>query len=49
MEESESDFVEFDTYMHKLDPVIGFMEIRFGKEFAKNYVDNFLFSYAKLT
>jgi hypothetical protein len=34
--------------MHKLDPVIGFMEVRFGKEFAKNYVDNFLFSYAKV-
>lgn len=48
-EECESDFIEFDTYMHKLDPVIGFMEIRFGKEFAKNYVDKFLFSYARLT
>jgi len=48
-EKSESDFIDFDTYMHKLDPVIGFMELRFGKKFAKNYVDNFLFSYAKLT
>ena len=44
----ESEFVNFDTYMHKLDPVIGFMEIRFGKEFAKDYVNNFLFSYADL-
>jgi hypothetical protein len=44
----ENEFIDFDTYMHKLDPVIGFMEIRFGKEFAKNYVNNFLFSYAKV-
>jgi hypothetical protein len=44
----ESVYVDFDTYMHKLDPVSGFMESRFGKEFAKEYVDNFLFSYAKL-
>lgn len=48
IENDESEFVNFDTYMHKLDPVIGFMEIRFGKEFAKDYVDNFLFSYAKV-
>jgi hypothetical protein len=44
----ESVYIDFDTYMHKLDPVSGFMESRFGKEFAKNYVDNFLFPYAKL-
>jgi hypothetical protein len=47
-EQVESDFVNFDTYMHELDPVIGFMEIRFGKEFAKDYVNNFLFSYANI-
>lgn len=47
-ENDENEYVNFDTYMHKLDPVIGFMEIRFGKEFAKNYVNNFLFSYAKV-
>jgi hypothetical protein len=41
-------YVDFDTYMHKLDPVSGFMESRFGKEFAKKYVDDFLFPYAKL-
>jgi hypothetical protein len=45
---NNDEFVNFDTYMHKLDPVIGFMEIRFGKEFAENYVNNFLFSYAKV-
>lgn len=48
IEKQENDFVDFDTYMHKLDPVIGFMEVRFGKEFAKDYVNNFLFSYANI-
>lgn len=48
IEVDESIYVDFDTYMHKLDPVSGFMESRFGKEFAKSYVDNFLFPYAKL-
>ena len=47
-ETEETLYADFDTYMHKLDPVSGFMESRFGKEFAKNYVDNFLFPYAKL-
>jgi hypothetical protein len=47
-ETDESVYVDFDTYMHKLDPVSGFMESRFGKEFAKKYVSDFLFSYAKL-
>lgn len=44
-EEDTSEFVAFDTYMHKLDPVSPFMESKFGKEFAKDYVDNFLFPY----
>ena len=48
VEIDESVYIDFDTYMHKLDPVSGFMESRFGKEFAKDYVDNFLFPYAKL-
>jgi len=44
-EEDTSEFVDFDSYMHKLDPVSPFMQAKFGKEFAKDYVDNFLFPY----
>lgn len=43
----ESIYSDFDTYMHKLDPVSGFMESKFGKEFAKSYVNDFLFPYSK--
>jgi hypothetical protein len=46
-EEDTSVYIDFDTYMHKLDPVSGFMESKFGKEFAKNYVNDFLFPYSK--
>jgi hypothetical protein len=38
-------YIDFDTYMHKLDPVSGFLESNFGKDFAKTYVDKFLFPY----
>lgn len=47
IDDEVDNFVNFDTYMYELDPVIGFMEQRFGKTFAKDYVENFLFSYAK--
>jgi len=44
----ESEYCVFDQYMLKLDPVSGFMESNFGKEFAERYVHDFLFPYAKL-
>ena len=46
-EENVEEYVDFDTYMHKLDPVGGFMRSKFGQEFAEDYVNNFLFSYAR--
>lgn len=47
IEENIDEFVDFDTYMHKLDPVGGFMKSKFGESFSKDYVKNFLFPYAK--
>lgn len=46
-EENIEEYIDFDTYMHKLDPVSGFMNSKFGKEFAEEYVNNFLFPYAR--
>ena len=43
--EDTSVYKEFDKYMLDLDPVGGFMESKFGKEFSHDYVRNFLFSY----
>ncbi len=43
----ESEYCVFDQYMLNLDPVSGFMQSNFGKEFAEDYVNNFLFPYAK--
>lgn len=48
IESNVEEFVDFDTYMYNLDPVGGFMKSKFGKEFAEEYVKNFLFPYAKL-
>lgn len=43
-EETEySEYRDFDTYMRKLDPVEGYLSGKFGKEYAKLYVENFLF------
>tara|TARA_B100000902_G_scaffold311249_1_gene301038 strand:+ start:1233 stop:1862 length:630 start_codon:yes stop_codon:yes gene_type:complete len=39
-------YQKFDQYMLDLDPVIGYMASKFGKDWAENYVNNFLFSYA---
>lgn len=33
----------FDDYMRALDPVEGYLTHKFGKEFARKYVDEFLF------
>lgn len=46
-EENIQEFVDFDTYMHKLDPVSGFMKSKFGESFAEDYVKNFLFPYSR--
>jgi hypothetical protein len=46
-EENTEEYINFDTYMHKLDPVSGLLESNFGKDFAKKYVSEFLFSYSK--
>ena len=43
---NETEYCTFDQYMLKLDPVSGFMQSNFGKEFAEDYVHNFLFPYA---
>jgi hypothetical protein len=48
IETNTEEYVDFDTYMHKLDPVGGFMRSKFGKDFAEDYVNNFLFPYAKI-
>ena len=39
-------YKNFDQYMLDLDPVIGYMSNKFGKEWSNQYVNNFLFSYA---
>jgi hypothetical protein len=44
--EDLNEFVDFDNYMLKLDPVSGYMQSNFGKEFAEKYVNEFLFEYA---
>jgi hypothetical protein len=46
-ESNTKEYVDFDSYMYKLDPVGGFMKSKFGEEFAEKYVKDFLFPYAK--
>jgi hypothetical protein len=43
-----AEFVDFDKYMLKLDPVTGFMQSHFGKEFGDKYTHEFLFEYANM-
>ena len=38
---------DFDTYMKKLDPILGYMTSIFGKEKADLMMDDFFFSYAQ--
>jgi hypothetical protein len=45
-EEDTNEFVDFDNYMLNLDPVSGYMQSNFGKEFAEKYVNEFLFEYS---
>lgn len=46
IESDIQEFVEFDKYMLKLDPVSGYMASKFDKDFAEDYSNNFLFAYA---
>lgn len=46
--EDVKDYEDFDTYMHRLDPVSGYLTSKFGKEFSEEYISKFLFSYSKL-
>ncbi len=39
-------YKDFDTYMKRLDPILGYMIQRFGKEKANLMMDEFFFSYA---
>jgi len=41
-----AEFAKFDKYMLELDPVTGFMQSNFGKEFGDKYTHEFLFEYA---
>lgn len=45
--EDTSFYGDFDTYMKKLDPILGYMTSIFGKEKANLMMDEFFFSYAE--
>jgi len=38
-------YLDFDSYMKKLDPVAGYLASKFGKEKAESFVTDFLFCY----
>lgn len=40
-----SEYVDFDNYMVKLDPVEGYLASKFGKERSSKFVKQFLFKY----
>jgi len=44
--EDTSFYADFDTYMKKLDPILGYMTGIFGKDNADRMMDEFFFSYA---
>ena len=39
-------YVDFDRYMIRLDPISGYLSNRFGKEKSHNLIKEFFFSYA---
>ena len=39
-------YKDFDIYMKKLDPILGYMTSRFGKENADRMMDEFFFPYS---
>ena len=42
-----SEYKDFDSYMKKLDPILGYMSSKFGKDKANLMMDEFFFSYAE--
>ena len=39
-------YQDFDTYMKKLDPILGYMSSNFGTDNANLMMDEFFFPYA---
>ena len=39
-------YKDFDIYMKKLDPILGYLSNKFGKDNANRMMDEFFFSYA---
>ena len=44
--EDTSFYADFDTYMKKLDPILGYMSSRFGADNADRMMNEFFFPYA---
>ena len=44
--EDTSFYKDFDTYMKKLDPILGYMSSRFGADNADRMMNEFFFPYA---
>ena len=45
--EDTSFYGDFDTYMKKLDPILGYLSGNFGKENANRMMDEYFFPYAR--
>ena len=45
--EDTSFYEDFDTYMKKLDPILGYLSGNFGKENANRMMDEYFFPYAQ--
>jgi hypothetical protein len=41
-----SEYIDFDEYMIRLDPISGYLANRFGKEESQTLIKEFFFSYA---
>ena len=44
--EDVNSYQDFDTYMKELDPILGYLQSRFGKDEANQMMDEFFFPYA---
>ena len=44
--EDVKSYGDFDTYMKALDPILGYLQSRFGKDEANQMMDEFFFPYA---
>ena len=45
--EDTSFYKDFDTYMKKLDPILGYLSSKFGKENANRMMDEYFFPYSR--